>query len=92
MKGQQEQPFFLRYIMYLKELFLLSFYCFLCCCVFYNTLVFFLASLFAQVAILEAEEVEHAVKTNGVDALFGIGHHTWFGMESNAEARLAQHR
>ena len=34
---------------------------------------FFLTSLLAQVAILKAKEIEHTVKTNGVDALLGIG-------------------
>ena len=37
-----------------------------------------------QVRIFEAKEVEHPIDAYGVDALFGIGHHTGFGVKGNA--------
>ena len=48
--------------------------------------------LFAEVGVLEAEEVEDTVETDGIDALFGVGDDTGLGMEGDAEAGFGDHR
>lgn len=49
-------------------------------------------TLFAEIAVLEAEEVEHAVDADGVDALLGICHNAGLCMECYAQTGFAQHR
>ena len=50
------------------------------------------SSLLSEIAVLEAQEIEHTVQSDGVDALFGVGHHARFGVEGDAESGLAEHR
>ena len=52
----------------------------------------FLALLFRhQIAVLETEEVEHSVETDGVDGLLGVGLHSGLGMEGYAETGFGYH-
>ena len=48
-------------------------------------------ALIAQIGVLEAEEVEHAVEADGVDRLLGIGYDTGLGVEGDAEASFRDH-
>ena len=49
------------------------------------------STLLAEIAVLEAEEVEHAVDADGVEALLGVGHHAWLSVERYTESGLAEH-
>ena len=49
------------------------------------------AALVAEIAVLEAEEVEHTVETDGVDALLGVSHHARLGVECYAKTGFAEH-
>ena len=49
------------------------------------------STLFAEIAVLEAEEVEHAVNADGVDALLGICHNARLCMECYAQTGFAKH-
>ena len=40
--------------------------------------------LILQVWVFEAKEVKHPIDSYRVDALFGIGHHTGFGVKGYA--------
>ena len=48
-------------------------------------------SLFSEVTVFESKEVQNAVKPDVVDALFGIGCHSGFGMEGDAQSGFGNH-
>ena len=47
--------------------------------------------MLSEIGVLETEEVEYAVESDGIDALFGIGHNARLGMEGNAQTGLRNH-
>ena len=49
------------------------------------------STLFAEIAVLESEEVEHTVDADGVDALLGICHNAGLCMECYAQTCFTQH-
>ena len=49
-------------------------------------------SLLSQIAVLESQEVKHAVDADSVEALLSVCHYTWFSMEGDAETCFAEHR
>ena len=49
------------------------------------------SALFAEIAVLESEEVEHTVDADGVDALLGICHNAGLCMECYAQTCFTQH-
>ena len=56
-----------------------------------NLFLFMGWSIF-NVAIFKSEEIEHAVKPNGVDGLLGVGHDAGFGVEGDAQSGFSNHR
>lgn len=42
--------------------------------------------MFAQIAVLESEEIEHAIDADGVKTLLGVGHHAWLSVERYTES------
>ena len=48
-------------------------------------------SLFSEIGVLETEEVEYAVQSDGVDGLLGIGHDSGLGVEGDAQTCFGNH-
>ena len=49
-------------------------------------------SALSQLTVLESQEIQNSVKSDGIDRLLGIGDNLRFGVESDTESRLGNHR